>query len=61
MHSLHIISDYKNYGGRVVTGSDAGVVFKLFGFASERELELLQEAGTLVVQNSMYTGAMEPI
>jgi hypothetical protein len=60
MHSLNLVSDYKNYGGRVVTGSDAGFIFKLFGFACERELELLQEAGTLVVQNSMYRGKMEP-
>jgi hypothetical protein len=54
MHSLNLVSDYKNYGGRVVTGSDAGFIFKLFGFACERELELLQEAGSLIVHNNMY-------
>ena len=54
MHSLHLISDYKNDGGRMVTGSDAGFIFKLFGFACERELELLQEAGSLIVHNNMY-------
>ena len=36
---------YKNSGGRVAAGSDAGFIFKLFGFAYIRELELLQEAG----------------
>ena len=60
MHSLHIISDYKNYGGRVFTGSDAGFIFKLFGFACVRELELLQEAGfhpLEVIQAATLNGA----
>lgn len=39
------LNEYKNRGGRVVTGSDAGFIFKLYGFAYIRELELLQEAG----------------
>lgn len=42
---MQFINDYKNRGGRVVTGSDAGFIFKLFGFAYVRELEMLQEAG----------------
>ena len=39
------VNEYKNRGGRVTVGSDAGFIFKLFGFAYVRELELLQEAG----------------
>jgi hypothetical protein len=38
-------NDYKNAGGRVAVGDDAGYIYKLFGFAWVRELELLQEAG----------------
>src|SRR5690606_4269754 len=37
--------DYKDAGGRVTTGSDAGFIYKLYGFAYIREMELLQEAG----------------
>lgn len=42
---MNFVNDYKNLGGRVTVGSDAGFIFKLFGFAYIRELELLQEAG----------------
>ncbi len=42
---MEFLNDYKNHGGRVVAGSDAGFIFKLYGFAYIRELELLQEAG----------------
>lgn len=42
---MQFVNDYKNRGGRVVTGSDAGFIFKLYGFGYVRELELLQEAG----------------
>lgn len=42
---MQFVNDYKNAGGRVVAGSDAGFIFKLYGFAFVRELELLQEAG----------------
>ncbi|MEM7218952.1 MAG: amidohydrolase family protein [Pseudomonadota bacterium] len=42
---MRFVNDFKNLGGRVVTGSDAGFIFKLYGFAYVRELELLQEAG----------------
>ncbi|MEM1433906.1 MAG: amidohydrolase family protein [Pseudomonadota bacterium] len=42
---MQFVNDYKNRGGRVVTGSDAGFIFKLYGFGFVRELELLQEAG----------------
>lgn len=42
---MQFVNEYKNRGGRVAAGSDAGFIFKLFGFAYIRELELLQEAG----------------
>lgn len=42
---MQFVNDYKNAGGRVTAGSDAGFIYKLYGFAYVRELELLQEAG----------------
>jgi imidazolonepropionase-like amidohydrolase len=39
------LNDYKNAGGRVTTGSDAGFIYKLYGFGLIEELELLQHAG----------------
>jgi imidazolonepropionase-like amidohydrolase len=42
---MQFLNDYKNVGGRVTTGSDAGFIYKLYGFAYIEELELLQEAG----------------
>lgn len=42
---MAFLDDYKDRGGRVAAGSDAGFIYKLFGFAYVRELELLQEAG----------------
>ncbi len=42
---MTFINDYKNAGGRVTTGSDAGYIYKIYGFGYVRELELLQEAG----------------
>ena len=57
---MDFVNDYKNSGGRVVAGSDAGFIFKLFGFAYIRELELLQEAGfhpLEVIQAATLNGA----
>jgi imidazolonepropionase-like amidohydrolase len=57
---MDFVNDFKNNGGRVVTGSDAGFIFKLFGFAYIRELELLQEAGfhpLEVIQAATLNGA----
>jgi imidazolonepropionase-like amidohydrolase len=57
---MDFVNDYKNHGGRVVAGSDAGFIFKLFGFAYIRELELLQEAGfhpLEVIQAATLNGA----
>ena len=42
---MRFLNDYKNRGGRVVTGSDSGFIYKLYGFGFVRELELLREAG----------------
>ena len=42
---MAFLNDYKNAGGKITTGSDAGFIYKLYGFAYIRELELLQEAG----------------
>lgn len=42
---MAFLNDYKNHGGRVTLGSDAGYIWKLYGFAYIREMELLQEAG----------------
>ena len=42
---MGFLNEYKNRGGRVTTGSDAGFIYKLYGFGYVRELELLQEAG----------------
>jgi len=42
---MRFVNEYKNRGGRVTAGSDAGFIYKLFGFGYIRELELLQEAG----------------
>ena len=57
---MQFVNDYKNRGGRVAAGSDAGFIFKLFGFAYIRELELLQEAGfhpLEVIQAATLNGA----
>ncbi|MCH9649899.1 MAG: amidohydrolase family protein [Deltaproteobacteria bacterium] len=42
---MAFLNDFKDRGGRVVTGSGAGRSFNLYGFGLVRELELLQEAG----------------
>ncbi|PYF77352.1 amidohydrolase family protein [Pedobacter nutrimenti] len=42
---MAFINEYKNRGGRVTVGTDAGFIYELFGFAYVREMELLREAG----------------
>lgn len=42
---MTFVNEFKNRGGRVVVGSDAGYVWCLYGFCYVKELELLQEAG----------------
>jgi hypothetical protein len=57
---MQFLNEYKNRGGRVAVGSDAGYIYKVFGFAYIRELELLQEAGfhpLEVVRSATLQGA----
>lgn len=57
---MTFLQDYKNAGGRIAVGDDAGFIYKLFGFAWVRELELLQEAGfhpLEVVRSATLSGA----
>ncbi|MEX0944317.1 MAG: amidohydrolase family protein [Balneolaceae bacterium] len=42
---MSFVNEYKNRGGTVTLGSDAGYIYKLYGFAYIREMELLREAG----------------
>lgn len=42
---MEFLNDFKNHGGRVTTGEDAGFIYSLYGFGYIRELELLREAG----------------
>ncbi len=42
---MTFLNEYKNRGGRVCVGSDAGFIYKLYGFGYIREMELLREAG----------------
>ena len=42
---MTFLNDYKNGGGRITVGSDSGYIYKIYGFGTIRELELLQEAG----------------
>jgi len=57
---MTFLNEYKNRGGRIAVGDDAGFIYKLFGFAYIRELELLQEAGfhpLEVVRSATLSGA----
>ena len=42
---MTFLNEYKNRGGRVCLGSDAGFIYKLYGFGYIREMELFREAG----------------
>ncbi|HET6604714.1 MAG TPA: amidohydrolase family protein [Xanthomonadaceae bacterium] len=42
---MEFVDDFKNHGGRVTVGSDSGYIYKLYGFGTIEELELLREAG----------------
>lgn len=42
---MQFLNEYKNRGGKVTTGSDAGFIYQLYGFGYILELEMLQEAG----------------
>ncbi|MCB2113179.1 MAG: amidohydrolase family protein [Parvularculaceae bacterium] len=42
---MTFINEYKNKGGRVGAGEDAGYIYSTYGFGYIQELELLREAG----------------
>src|SRR5690606_458593 len=42
---MQFVNEYKNRGGRVTLGSDAGYIYKLYGFGYIQEMEMLREAG----------------
>jgi imidazolonepropionase-like amidohydrolase len=57
---MAFINDYKNHGGRVTVGSDSGYIYKIYGFGTIAEFELLQEAGfnpLEVIQAATLNGA----
>lgn len=57
---MTFLNDFKNHGGRVTTGADAGYIYKIYGFGFIRELELLREAGfnaLEVIQAATLNGA----
>lgn len=64
---MAFVNEFKNRGGRVCTGSDVGLIYKLYGFDYIRELELLHEAGfhpLEVIEAATLCGAqtiMEPL
>jgi cytosine/adenosine deaminase-related metal-dependent hydrolase len=42
---MQFVNEYKNHGGLVTLGSDAGYIYKLYGFGYIQEMELFREAG----------------
>lgn len=42
---MAFINEYKNHGGKVGVGEDAGYIYSTYGFGFVQELELLREAG----------------
>lgn len=42
---MAFINEYKNRGGRVTIGTDAGFIYNLYGFAYVNEMQLMREAG----------------
>ena len=59
---MDFVNDYKNLGGKVTFGTDAGFSYSLYGFSAIGELELLQEAGfhpLEVIRSATMYSAME--
>jgi hypothetical protein len=59
---MRLMNDYKNMGGRVTVGSDAGFIYQTWGFSYVTELEMLQEAGFApleVIRSATIEGARE--
>lgn len=42
---MQFINEYKNHGGKVGVGEDAGYIYSTYGFGYVNELEMLREAG----------------
>ncbi|GIX36046.1 MAG: hypothetical protein KatS3mg126_1825 [Lysobacteraceae bacterium] len=42
---MAFVNDFKNRGGKVTVGSDSGYIYKVYGFGTIHELEMLREAG----------------
>ena len=58
--AMRFVKEYKQAGGRVAAGSDAGFIYQLYGFGLVREFEMLQEAGLSpleVIQSATQSGA----
>lgn len=57
---MTFINEYKNRGGRITVGTDAGFIYQTYGFAYIEELELLREAGfhpLEVIKSATLNGA----
>jgi imidazolonepropionase-like amidohydrolase len=57
---MAFVNDYKNRGGRVTVGSDAGFIYQVYGFATIQEMEMLREAGFTpleVIRSATLSGA----
>lgn len=57
---MTFINEYKNRGGKVGVGEDAGYIYSTYGFGYVQELELLREAGfhpLEVIQAATLNGA----
>lgn len=57
---MAFLNDFKNHGGRVTLGSDAGYIYKIYGFGYIQEMELMREAGfnaLEVIQAATLSGA----
>lgn len=55
---MAFVNEFKNRGGRVTIGTDAGVGLSLYGFSFVRDLEILQEAGFTPLE-AIRAGTME--
>jgi cytosine/adenosine deaminase-related metal-dependent hydrolase len=57
---MAFINEYKNKGGRIGVGEDAGYIYSTYGFGFIQELELLREAGfhpLEVIRSATLVGA----
>ena len=57
---MTFINEYKNRGGKVGVGSDAGYIYQTYGFGYIQEMEMLREAGfhpLEVLRAATQTGA----